>query len=173
MSKFRYTVTPVGVIKLKSLGNVGIRSPKTLDLTLDEVKTCLKKAKVYRRFNGTLIKKVTLSNCERLHNEEYIPEEDYKDFVLKNKSKDRGTVKDAVENTVKNIDNITKDYAEKKKEEYKNDAPKIEKFIEEVSKSAVEESEVKDETKSEETTENVKINSSKTNVNINKNKKHK
>lgn len=178
MSKFRYTVTPVGVIKLESLGNVGIRSPKTLELTLDEVKVCLKKAKVYRRFNGSLIKKVTLSNCERLHNEEYISEEDYKDFVIKNKSKDRGTVKETeevkkqVENTVNNVDNLAKEYVEKKlfkDDELKDDAKEV--IEEEKKEEKVEEA--KTEEVKEESTQNDNKNSSKPSININKNKKHK
>lgn len=188
MSKFRYTVTPVGVIKLESLGNVGIRSPKTLDLTLDEVKVCLKKAKVYRRFNGSLIKKVTLSNCERLHNEEYISEEDYKDFVIKNKSKDRGTVKETedvqkqIENTINNVNNLAKEYVDKFKEGkdqfdkklFKDDELKVDVkgTVEEVKKEEKVE-ETKTEEVKEESTDNSNNNSSKPSVNINKNKKHK
>ena len=184
MSKFRYTVTPVGVIRLESLGNVGIRSPKTLDLTLDEVKVCLKKGKVYRRFNGTLIKKVTLSNCERLHNEEFIEEKDYKDFLVSEKSKDRGTVKEAEENkkiaedTVKNLDNITKEYVDKKAEEFKNESLKAEKEVEEevpetveVNKeeAKVEEPEVQNNVNNEQPKDN-----SKPTINANKNnRKHK
>ena len=148
MEKFRYSITPVGIIKLESMGNIGIRSPRTLELTLDEVKTCLKKARVYRRFNGTLMKKVTLSNCERLHNAEYIPEEEYKDFKLQNKSKDKGTVKspeEVIRDTVdvNNKDSKINKYIEKKTEEFKKDEPKIEKEIEELVKKEEEKIEEK------------------------------
>lgn len=190
MDKYKYSIIPVSVVKIESLGKVGIRTPKTLDLTLDEVKSCLKKARVFRRFSQSHIEKVTVSNCERLHNAEFIPEDKYKDFLANKKSEDRGTVKstntdnkkdkEVVEKTIKNLDKITKEYVDKKTEEYNNDINKIEKnLVQEQVETQVEEDSSKTEVINDDNTvdkkpiEEKKNNkpSEKTSVNIKNNKK--
>lgn len=178
MSKFKYMITPVRVIKLESMGNIGIRTPRTMDLTLDEVKACIKNAKIYRRFNTNNLQKVTISNCERLHNEKFMTEEEYADFLIKEKSENRGNVK-SPEDTVKEItegkDSVINKYAEKKEKEFKKDAEKIDKEIEEIVEKASNTPEVKEEEKKEESQpqNNNHNNNNKPNVNVKNNKKNK
>lgn len=89
---YLYTVNPHKIIKGLSGVNC-IRSSKSLYLTKEDVKVCLKSASVYRRFaNINKNVRVTIANLDRLHNKEFIEESDYAGFLKAEKSKDHGSV---------------------------------------------------------------------------------
>ena len=74
-----------------------LRTAKSLLLTKEDVKICLQKASVYRRFAAEgKIERVTIGNIDRLHNDNYISEEDWakmdKDKAVEIKEDKRGTV---------------------------------------------------------------------------------
>ena len=74
-----------------------LRTAKSLLLTKEDVKICLQKASVYRRFAAEgKIERVTIGNIDRLHNDNYISEEDWakmdKDKAVELKEDKRGTV---------------------------------------------------------------------------------
>ena len=61
-----------------------IRSPRSVYLTKEEVLICLQNGSVYRRFaNLDKLERVTVTNVDRLHNENFIPEEEWKTECLK------------------------------------------------------------------------------------------
>ena len=106
--RYLYAVHPKRPIK--NLGDISlIRTPKSLQLTLEEVKICLKSGSVYRRFaNQNVSHKVTLLNAERLHNAKYMTEEEYGKLVSARLAGERGTVvveepieKEVIDDTVK------------------------------------------------------------------------
>lgn len=75
MEKFLYIVKPRIPIRNLVKGKLIFREA-TLMLSLDEVKMCLKHGPVYRKFANdpkTAIQ-VTLNNCERLHQRDYVTE---------------------------------------------------------------------------------------------------
>ncbi len=77
---FLYSVNPRKVITGIS-GVNAIRTPKSLYLTKDDVKICLQRASVYRRFAGDVApERVTIGNLDRLHRENYIPEDQWESF---------------------------------------------------------------------------------------------
>lgn len=121
---YLYSVNPRRTVT--GLKNVkAFRSPKSLFLTLDDVKECLKNASVHRRFaNEGIFEKVTIGNCERLHNDRFMTEEEYEEFKKNQLSKNSATVK-----------------AQPKQEEVKKvEAPKVEeKVVEEKKETVVEE----------------------------------
>lgn len=78
-----------------------IRTPRSLQMTLEQVKDCLKYGSVYRRFNEEgRNERVTTANVERLHNANFIEEKDYSECLSKvvvdekenNDTDERGTV---------------------------------------------------------------------------------
>lgn len=72
-----------------------LRTAKSLLLTKEDVKICLQKASVYRRFAAEgKIERVTIGNIDRLHNDNYISEEDWAkmDKAVEVKEDKRGTV---------------------------------------------------------------------------------
>lgn len=73
--KYLYSVNPRRTIKLKGL--LPLRTSKSLYLSKDQVRECLKYGSVYRRFaNINRIEKVVGLDVDRLHNAEfYTPEE--------------------------------------------------------------------------------------------------
>lgn len=75
---FLYSVNPRKVIT--GIEGVGpIRTPKSLYLTKEDVKLCLSKGTVYRRFSlEGRNERVTIANVDRLHNSTYISEEEWK-----------------------------------------------------------------------------------------------
>ena len=74
---FLYTVNPRKVITGLS-GVNAIRTAKSLFLTKEDVKICLQKATVYRRFASEGInERVTVGNIDRLHRENYVSEKDW------------------------------------------------------------------------------------------------
>ena len=95
-TRYLYSVNPHKPIILPN--TMPIRNPKSLYLTLDEVKTCLKRGAVYRRFADIGInERVTVLNAERLHNEKFMTEEEYAQFLEDNVAYKRGTISEKVE----------------------------------------------------------------------------
>lgn len=90
---FLYTVKPRKAIVGLS-GSKVVRTNKSLYLTKEDVLICLKNATVYRRFaNEGINERVTIDNVDRVHRENYIAESDWVAFCAQEKSKDHGTVK--------------------------------------------------------------------------------
>jgi hypothetical protein len=89
--RYLYSVNPKKVIK--DLPTLPIRSPKSLSLTKEEVKICLKCGSVYRRFaNEKRNERVTISNIDRLHNAKFMTEEEYEEYKKSLISDQRGSV---------------------------------------------------------------------------------
>ena len=75
--RFLYSVYPKKPIK--NLLAKPINSPKTLSLTKEEVLLCMKCGTVYRRFGlEDRNERVTTINLDRLHNRQFITEEEWK-----------------------------------------------------------------------------------------------
>ena len=99
---FLYTVNPRKVITGLS-GVNAIRTAKSLFLTKEDVKICLQKATVYRRFASEGInERVTVGNIDRLHRENYVSEEDWEATVIKEMSEGHGIVNDVTPDLTKN-----------------------------------------------------------------------
>lgn len=89
---FLYTVNPHKVITGLS-GVNAIRTAKSLFLTKEDVKICLKRATVYRRFAAEGInERVNIGNIDRLHRENYISEKDWEATLAKEMSEGHGKV---------------------------------------------------------------------------------
>ena len=74
---FLYEVRPRKIIT-GIHGVAYIRSPRSLYLTKEEVLVCLQHGSVYRRFaNLDKLERVTVTNVDRLHNENFIPEDQW------------------------------------------------------------------------------------------------
>ena len=105
---FLYTVNPRKVITGLS-GVNAIRTAKSLFLTKEDVKICLQKATVYRRFaNEGINERVNVGNIDRLHRENYVSEKDWEAVQAKEMSEGHGKVEVPVENP-----DLTKNDAEK------------------------------------------------------------
>lgn len=92
---FLYQVNPRKVITGLS-GINAIRTAKSVFLTKEDVKVCLQKASVYRRFAGEGInERVTIGNIDRLHRENYVSEEDWEKVQAKELSAGHGKVEAA------------------------------------------------------------------------------
>lgn len=88
--RFLYSVFPKMLIK-DLPGVAAFRSQKSLTLTKDEVKHCMKFGSVYRRFaNENKTERVTMANIDRLHNSTYMTEEEYEQFLKSNVDSNRG-----------------------------------------------------------------------------------
>ena len=101
---FLYTVNPRKVITGLS-GVNAIRTAKSLFLTKEDVKICLQKATVYRRFaNEGINERVNVGNIDRLHRENYVSEKDWEAVQAKEMSEGHGKVEVPAEdpNTVIN-----------------------------------------------------------------------
>ena len=99
-----YTVNPRKVITGLS-GVNAIRTAKSLFLTKEDVKICLQKATVYRRFaNEGINERVNVGNIDRLHRENYVSEKDWEAVQAKEMSEGHGKVEVPAEdlNTVIN-----------------------------------------------------------------------
>lgn len=89
---FLYTVNPRKVITGLS-GVNAIRTAKSLFLTKEDVKICLQKATVYRRFaNEGINERVNVGNIDRLHRENYVSEKDWDAVHAKEMSEGHGKV---------------------------------------------------------------------------------
>ena len=88
---YLYSVHPKRIIK--GLESVDIiRAPKSLYLTLEDVKKCIRLGTVYRRFSSSDIARVNTANVERLHNEKHMNEDEYKEFLITQSSAGQQTV---------------------------------------------------------------------------------
>ena len=88
---YLYSVHPKRIIKgLESVD--AIRAPKSLYLTLEDVKKCIRLGTVYRRFSSSDIARVNTANVERLHNEKHMNEDEYKQFLITQSSAGQQTV---------------------------------------------------------------------------------
>lgn len=89
---YLYEVRPKRPIK--NLTNVPVvRTHKSLHLTKDDVKKCLPLASVWRRFaNEGRLERVVPSNVDRLHNDHFMTEEEYKEFLINQKGINHGKV---------------------------------------------------------------------------------
>lgn len=145
-TRFLYSVNPKRVIKTVA-GIPVIRSPKSLQLSKEEVRECLKYGAVYRRFaNEGRNEKVTTSNVDRLHNAKFISEEEWQ--------KCNGIVDDARGTVINTLqDEVTDVVEEPKKEEVIE--PVEETVVEEISEEVVEVTEEVVEEVSEEAEEEV------------------
>ncbi len=93
-SVFLYTVNPRKVITGLS-GCNAIRTSKSLFLTKEDVKVCLQRASVYRRFAAEdVVERVNIGNIDRLHRENYVSEADWEKVVAKEMSEGHGKVND-------------------------------------------------------------------------------
>lgn len=88
---YLYSVHPKRIIKGLESVDV-IRAPKSLYLTLEDVKKCIRLGTVYRRFSSSDIARVNTANVERLHNEKYMNEDEYKQFLIAQSSAGQQTV---------------------------------------------------------------------------------
>lgn len=89
---FSYQVNTIMPIIGLSCGNLMV--PSTAKLTKEDVLICLKKAPVFRRFGSSKLERVTISNLDRLHNEEFMTEAEYEAFLEK-QGDNRGKVVEA------------------------------------------------------------------------------
>ena len=109
---FLYTVNPRKVITGLS-GVNAIRTAKSLFLTKEDVKICLQKATVYRRFaNEGINERVTVGNIDRLHRENYVSEKDWDATQAKEMSEGHGKVDVPTEDPANDPD-LMKDASEK------------------------------------------------------------
>lgn len=88
---YLYSVHPKRIIKGLESVDV-IRAPKSLYLTLEDVKKCIRLGTVYRRFSSSDIVRVNTANVERLHNEKHMNEDEYKQFLIAQSSAGQQTV---------------------------------------------------------------------------------
>ena len=122
--RYLYSVSPKKPIKGLLADGRPINGPKSLQLTIEEVKKCMNCGSVYRWFaNEDRRERVTSLNIERLHNEKFYTEEEYASAKFDNVAGNNGTVVD------------TKVEAEPVVEEV---APVIEEVVEEVPAAAEE-----------------------------------
>lgn len=163
--RFLYSVYPKQPIKNVINGIPLLRVSKTLNLTKEEVKGCLKCGTVQRRFaNENKVERVTLSNLDRLHNAKFIAEEKYADFKLSQIADNRGTV---IGGTVNAPVETTETEV---KEEVEETSTVTETPVETTETEAKEEVEKTSEAATEEP--EVKVEEKQNNYNKGKNKKH-
>ena len=72
------------------LSEINFRSPKSAELTKDDVLKALPKAAIFRRFTDR-IERVNTMNLDRLHNEKFMTEKEYEEYLLEKDNK-RGQV---------------------------------------------------------------------------------
>ena len=176
---FLYSVYPKRVIK-ELPTTTPIRTPKSLYLTKDQVKICLKYGSVYRRFaNEKRNEKVTILNVDRLHNATFMTEEEYDKFKDSLVSDKRGSVivtgeetkmVEEEHNKIKNSSISDKKEPVINKEVVNNEQSKDEKIVN--TSSTVEENKKETEETSTNIEEN-KNNNSKNYYNNGKNNKNK
>jgi hypothetical protein len=91
-TRFLYSVNPKKPIRTIK-GVPVLRTPKSLQLTKEDVRECLKYGSVYRRFaNESRIERVTINNVDRLHNAKFMTEKEYEAFLQDNIDNKVGTV---------------------------------------------------------------------------------
>lgn len=93
--RYLYTINPKKIIKRLADEplNPPLKTPKTLNLTKEQVRDAIRYGSVYRRFaNENRNERVTTINIDRLHNAKYMSGEEYEKFVSDKLSEDRGNV---------------------------------------------------------------------------------
>lgn len=139
--KYLYSVNPKRIIRTLcgvSL-NPPIRSPRSLRLSLEEAKECLKYGSVYRRFaNEQKNERVLIGNIERLHNEKFMTEEEYSEFLRKEQLKSTDNRGKVVNDTAKDED------VEEQSESGKTEESEVETPVEDNTTESVTEEEKKD-----------------------------
>ena len=78
---FPYQVNTIMPITGLSIGNIMV--PSTVKLTKGDVEICLRKAPTFRRFQNGKLVRVTLSSIDRLHNEKFMDEKEYEEYIDK------------------------------------------------------------------------------------------
>lgn len=78
---FPYQVNTIMPITGLSIGNIMV--PSTVKLTKSDVEICLRKAPTFRRFQNGKLVRVTLSSIDRLHNEKFMDEKEYEEYIDK------------------------------------------------------------------------------------------
>lgn len=124
---FPYQVNTVMPITGLSIGNIMV--PSTVKLTKEDVEICLRKAPIFRRFGNGKLVRVTLSAIDRLHNEDFMTEEEYENYLDKlgdNRGKVEVSISAPNEGGIVINKNPPSIYQEIKKEE-----PVVETIIEE------------------------------------------
>lgn len=90
--RYLYSVNPKKPIRTIK-GVPILRTPKSLQLTKEDVRECLKFGSVYRRFaNENRIERVTINSVDRFHNAKFMTEEEYEAFLKANIDSKTGTV---------------------------------------------------------------------------------
>lgn len=131
---YLYAVHPKKVIR--DLPIAPIRAPKSLQLTKDQVRTCLKSGTVYRRFaSENRNERVTICNIDRLHHARYMSEEDYEAFKDQEQNGNRGSVIEEHHSTP----SVEESHEETISNEIKEDNPVVEEYEDEVLEEPVEE----------------------------------
>ena len=165
---YLYSVNPKKIIK--DLPTLPIRSPRSLYLTKEQVMICLKSGTVYRRFAAeNRNERVTILNIDRLHNDKFMTEEEYKAFLESKTNDQRGTIINDHEEDKKETDN-----EDNIKEENNNDESHIvqpDVNVEYNGDEVVEET-VEEESVDETTTEEPEANTTNNNNQNNRNKKY-
>ena len=92
--RFLYSVFPKKPIKGVLEDGRPISSRKSLNLTIDQVRLCMNCGSVYRWFanDGNRLERVTALNIERLHNEKFMTEEEFKSSKFDAVSSSTGSV---------------------------------------------------------------------------------
>ena len=143
--RYLYSVNPKKPIRTIK-GVPILRTPKSLQLTKEDVLECLKYGSVYRRFaNENRIERVTVNSVDRFHNAKFMTEEEYEAFLKANIDSKTGTVI----NTQVVVEEPVKE------EPVVEEAPVKETVEEVVEESDVIEDEVFDDTVSEDVVEEV------------------
>ena len=147
---FLYSVNPRKVIT--GIEGVGpIRTPKSLYLTKEDVKLCLSKGTVYRRFSlEGRNERVTIANVDRLHNSIYISEEEWKTkqfeapkapVVVEDDASPESKKSNPTEDEVKNTESESVDVTEEVTEVEETSEDPVDKDEEDVVENEVSENE--------------------------------
>lgn len=165
---FAYQVNTRMPIMGLSIGN--LRSPKTVELTKEDVLICLKKAPVFRRFKTGKMERVNTANLDRLHREDFIDEAEYEKLLDK-----RGNVGEVKEEEVVEEKKETTPVVEEKPKEKAIEDVKEEVIPEEEKENDINDEKISEEVVVEEAQEEVKseepTDNNYQNNNYNKNKK--
>ena len=121
---YLYEVRPKKTVFIKSLGK-NVRVPKSFYLTKEDVKSIIGNAHIFRRFTvpTTRVERVHTGNIDRLHNEYYMTEEEYKEFLKRQAAEGSQTVKEVVPEVKEETPAV---------EEVKEEIPVVEPVTEEV-----------------------------------------
>jgi len=153
---YLYTVYVSRPIIGLSIGE--LRTPKSLMLSKEDVLKCIQSAPVYRRFSANNSVKVTPLNIDRLHNENFMTEEEYEKFLSSKLSENRGKVEEIkVDNTKE--DEATEEVVDEPVEEQTQTNEVAEEVTDESDNEAIEENqtdEIAEEASDDNSSEEVK-----------------